>query len=54
MEKRVGRPPGRGNKTSAELKVDAELLKKKAEMQELERKRKILAQQRQTVTKNGK
>ena len=50
----MGRPPGVKNKTPQELKVDAEMLKKKAEMQELERKRRDLAKQRQLGVKNGK
>jgi len=50
----MGRPPGVKNKTPQELKVDAELLKKKAEMQELERKRRVLSKQRQMDAKNGK
>lgn len=51
---RMGRPAGVGNKTPQELKIEAELLKRKAEMKDLERKRKELAKQRQGVTKNGK
>lgn len=50
----MGRPKGVGNKTPAELKVDADMLRKKAEMQELERKRRELALQRQTGAKSGK
>ena len=50
----MGRPAGVKNKTPQELKVDAEMLMKKAEMQELERKRRELAKQRQMGVKNGK
>jgi hypothetical protein len=50
----IGRPPGSKNKTPEELKIDAGLLKKKAEMMELESKRKILKAQRQQGAKNGK
>jgi hypothetical protein len=50
----VGRPLGSKNKTPLELKIEADLLKKKAEMMELERKRKELKAQRQQGPKNGK
>ncbi|MGL5226022.1 MAG: hypothetical protein ACRC8Q_11990 [Aeromonas sp.] len=50
----MGRPLGAKNKTPQELKVEADLLKKKAEMMELERKRKLMSQQRQAGAKNGK
>lgn len=50
----MGRPLGSKNKTPQELKTEAELLKKKAEMMELERKRKLLQEQRQQGPKNGK
>ena len=41
----MARPPGSKNKTPQELKIEAEILKKKAENMELERKRKALAEQ---------
>lgn len=50
----MGRPIGSKNKTPQELKTEAELLKKKAEMMELERKRKLLQEQRRQGPKNGK
>jgi hypothetical protein len=43
----MGRPLGSKNKTPAELKLDAEMLKKKAEMQLIEKKRRELAKERQ-------
>lgn len=48
----MGRPLGSRNKTPAELKVDADMLKKKAELQELAKKKKVLEAQRK-VQKNG-
>ena len=48
------RLPGSKNKTPQELKIEAEILKKKAENMDLERKRKALAEQRQQGGKNGK
>ena len=42
----MARPPGSKNKTPQELKIEAEILKKKAENMELERKRKALAEQK--------
>lgn len=50
----MGRPLGVKNKTPQELILEAELLKKKAQMQELERKRKELVSQRQKGAKSGK
>lgn len=50
----MGRPPGVGNKTPQELILEAEILKRKGQMQELERKRRELAKQRQVGAKNGK
>ena len=50
----MGRPAGVGNKTPQELKIEAELLKRKAEMKELERKRKVLQKERQGTVKNAK
>ena len=50
----MGRPPGVKNKTTQELKVEADILKKRAEMMELERKRKEMSKQRQTGAKSGK
>ena len=50
----MGRPAGVKNKTPQELKINAEMLKKKAEMQELERKPRELEKQRQMGAKNGK
>lgn len=50
----MGRPLGSKNKTPQELKTEADMLKKKAELMELERKRKELAKQRQQGIKNGK
>lgn len=50
----MGRPPGVKNKTPQELILEAELLKKKAQMQELERKRRELEKQRQMGAKSGK
>lgn len=44
----MGRPAGTKNKTPQELKVEAELLKRKAEIKELERKRKELQKLRQS------
>jgi len=49
----MARPLGSKNKTPAELKVDAEMLKKKAELQELAKKKKALEAQRK-APKNGK
>ena len=46
-------PLGSRNKTPAELKVDADMLRKKAELQELAKKKKALAEQRKGP-KNGK
>lgn len=50
----MARPLGSKNKTPQELKIEAEILKKKAENMELERKRKALAEQRKQGGKNGK
>jgi hypothetical protein len=44
----MGRPAGVKNKTPQELKIEAELLKRKAEMLDLERKRKELQKQRRS------
>ena len=44
----MGRPAGVKNKTPKELLIEADLLKKKAEMKELERKRKELQKQRRS------
>lgn len=44
----MGRPKGVKNKTPQELKIEAELLKRKAEMKELEHKRKELQKQRRS------
>jgi hypothetical protein len=43
----IGRPPGAKNKTPAELLVEAELLKKKAETMLLEKKKEQLRADRQ-------
>ncbi len=48
------RLPGSKNKTPQELKIEAEILKKKAENMELERKRIALAEQRRRGGKIGK
>jgi len=50
----MGRKPGVGNKTPQELILEAEILKRKAQMQELDRQRKELAKKRQTGAKSGK
>lgn len=50
----MARPQGSKNKTPQELKIEAEILKRKAENMELERKRRELAKQRQQGGKNGK
>lgn len=49
----MGRPVGSKNKSPAELKTEAELLKKKAEMMELELKRKEHQEQRQKKIKKN-
>ncbi len=43
----MARPLGSKNKTPSELKLDAEMLKKKAEMQLIKIKRRELARERQ-------
>ena len=47
----MGRPLGSKNKSPQELKTEAEMLKKRAEMMELERKRTELANQRRQGVK---
>jgi hypothetical protein len=43
----MARPLGSKNKTPAELKIDAKILARKAELKELTAKKKALRQQRQ-------
>ena len=50
----MGRPTGSGNKTPEELLINAEMLKKKAELLRLERERQELAKQRKNGGKNDK
>jgi hypothetical protein len=49
----MARPLGSKNKTPQELKIDADIMKKKAETKILELKRKELMKERQGA-KNGK
>lgn len=42
----MARPKGSKNKTTQELKIEADLIKKKAEIKELEIKKKQLADER--------
>lgn len=44
----MARPLGSKNKTPQELKVEAEILKRKAEIMVLEQKKKVLRKERQS------